>query len=155
MNAPSLKALLDHVRNQEDLKPVIDVHGNILKTFCNIALDRVLGLYGAPRLIDTKGQPLLANDMIDKMRAGNGWERVDSGTACPRASQGWLVVACQQEEGHGHVSPVYPIPEQYSPSWKKDVPMLSNVGEKNGILRASECFRTEPEYYSIKLSGIC
>jgi hypothetical protein len=40
---------------------------------------------------------------------------------------------------------------QHSGSWKKDVPLLSNVGKKNGVMRASQAFRVEPAYYSTTL----
>jgi len=86
------------------------------------------------------------------MRARNDrWTAVDGDVACARASQGVLVVACQQASGKGHVAPVYPVPMQYSPSWGKSVPVLSNVGKLNDLLRASQAFRTEPEYFSVKI----
>ena len=146
MNGEQLKEVLDSVRGQKDLVP----HDGI--TFCNVALDRILGLCGIPRIINPlAGQPHMANSMIDYMRASTKWQAVNGDVACARASQGVLVVACQQEDGHGHVSPVYPVPMQFSGSWGKDVPMLSNVGKRNGVLRASQCFHDEPLYFSQKI----
>ena len=144
-----LKEILDAVRTQEDLKPVEG------KTFCNIALDRVLGLCGIPRLVNRlNGLPLMANDMIDAMRnSPTRWEEVTGEVAVARALKGVLVVAAQQKERHGHVAPVYPLPPSFSPSWGKDAPILSNVGVRNEVMRASMCFRTEPLYFSSKIYG--
>ena len=147
MTAQHLREILDTVRQQRDLIP----HDGI--TFCNIALDRILGLCGIPRMTNRlTQQPLMANDMIDCMaHSPSLWEKVNGDTACARASQGVVVVACQQEEGHGHVAVCYPIPESFSASWGKHVPMLNNIGKRNDVLRSSQCFRTEPDYYSQKI----
>ena len=160
MNAVDLKSVLDTVRQQEDLKPVVDAEGHVLKTFCNIGLDRILGLYGTPRMANKlNGQPLCANDMVDYMRnSATAWTEVTGEVACARASQGILVVAAQgNDSGHGHVAAVYPAPAEHSGSWGKDVPMLNNIGrpnkkgEANQVWKASLCFRTEPKYYSVRI----
>lgn len=153
MTAPQLKEILDAVREQEDLRPQVDEEGHVLRTFCNIGLDRILGLCGIPRLINKVSmQPLCANDMCDYMRNSyTRWTKVTGEVACARASQGILVVACQKGNIHGHLCCIYPAPMQHSGSWGKDVPMASNIGKENGILRVSQCFKTEPDYYSIKI----
>ena len=152
MTASRLKEIMDTVRQQSDLKPVVDAQGRVLTTFCNIGLDRVLGLCGIPRMVDAVGQPLMANAMIDSMRANSDrWTPVSGDVACARASQGLLVVACQQEAGHGHVCPVYPAAMQMSGSYGKDVPMVSNIGRTVGVMRVSQAFKTEPEYYASKI----
>lgn len=155
MDAMRLKEILDAVRIQPDLRPELDDDGHVVRTFCNIGLDRILGLYGAPRMVNKlNGEPLCANDMVAYMRGSNRWEKVDGGAAVARASQGVLVVAAQAAEGHGHVVAVYPAPAQHSGSWGKDVPMLNNIGRPfkdgsvNMVAKASLCFRTEPEYFS-------
>lgn len=147
MQPTELKAILDAVRAQPDLAPRDG------KTFCNIALDRILGLYGATRLTDAAGHVLCANDMVDRMRASlRLWTPVSGEVATARASVGTLVVAAQGNPcGHGHVAPVYPAGMEKSGSWGKFVPVLSNVGVKNAILRASQCFAKEPLYYSVHL----
>ena len=145
MTVLELKTILDTVRVQPDLAPR---NG---ETFCNIALDRVLTLAKLPRMVDEKGQPLMANDMCDFMHDNpSQWEPVNGDAATARASQGMLVVACQQEAGHGHVCPVYPASQQLSGSWGKTVPMVSNVGKTVGVMRVSQAFRTEPDYYAYK-----
>jgi|GEM_PF-3129952 len=171
MTATQLKSILDTVRQQKDLRPQVDAEGHVLRTFCNLGLDRILGLYGAPRMVNRlNSQPLMANDMIDFMRSSTRWERVDGSVACARASQGVLVVAAKGSDtanGHGHVAAVYPAPAEMSGSWGKEVPMLNNIGRpfkpkppfseedlKNRVLKASQCFRTEPEYFSIKIQGV-
>jgi hypothetical protein len=51
---------------------------------------------------------------------------------------------------HGHVAVVYPAPMQRSGSWNKTVPMLANIGKKNGLMRASQAFPLEPDYFVLK-----
>ena len=145
MEIIKFRDILDAVRNAPDLAP----HDGM--TFCNVALDRVLGLCGIPRIVTSKGEPMLANDMIDFIENSPDWKKVDGQVACARASQGILVVACQCEVLHGHVCPVYPSPMGYSASWQKEVPIVSNVGKTVGVMRASQAFRTEPDYYGVKI----
>ena len=147
-----LAEVLDAVRIQPDLISKVDDLGHVT-TFCNIALDRVMGLMGIPRMVNKlNGQPLCANDMCDYMRdSPSRFTKVTGDESCARASQGILVIACQKEAGHGHVVPIYPRPMEYSGSWAKNVPMASNVGKTVGIMRMSQVFKTEPEYYSIKI----
>jgi hypothetical protein len=142
-----LKTALDHVRSHEDLEPK---NG---KTYCNIAVHRTLGLLGVPQMINKlTGQPLLANDMCDCLRnSPSRWVKVDGDVATARTVKGMLVLACQRLDGHGHIACVYPLPAEYSGSWGKWVPMLNNIGKKNGIMRSSQCFKTEPDYYAYKL----
>jgi len=153
MNGQRLKEILDIVRVQPDLIPVYDDKGKLVRSYCNIALDRVMGIMGVPRIMNPiNGQPLLANYMIDHMEAHDEqYTKVSGDVACARASMGILVIACQCELMHGHVAPVYPATMQYSGSWKKDVPMVSNVGKKNEVMKASQAFRVEPDYYSCKI----
>lgn len=152
MNAVRLKEILDAVRSQADLAPLKDADGHVVRTYCNVALDRILGLCGVPRMVNKlNGSPLCANDMAEFMaNSPTIWKEVTGDAACARASQGILVVAAQRnDDGHGHVACVYPSPEEYSGSWGKGVPVLNNIGRENGVMRASKCFRTEPKYYSV------
>lgn len=160
MDAVRLKEILDAVRKQPDLMPVVDKDGHVVRTFCNVALDRILGLCGVPRMVNKlNGQPLCANDMVEYMQNSTTvWSEVNGDVACARASQGILVVAAQHSDtanGHGHVAAVYPAPQEHSGSWGKDVPMLNNIGrpnkkgEANQVWKASLCFRTEPKYFSV------
>ena len=153
MDVIRYKEILDAVREQPDLAPVIDTNsGAVIRTYCNVALDRVMGLMGVVRMIYPNGQPMMANDMCQFMKNNpDRFTQVAGEIAVARAHQGILVIACQEEEGHGHVAPVLPMGMQISGSWGKEVPMLSNVGKINGVLRASQCFKTEPEYFSIKI----
>ena len=153
MTGQRLKEILDTVRVQPDLAPVLDDAGKAIRTYCNVALDRVMGIMAIPRMVNPlNGQPLLANDMIDIMESSpERFTKVSADIAVARAAQGVLVVACQCEQMHGHVAPVYPTQMAWSASWMKQVPVLSNVGQRNDVLRASQCFRTEPDYYSVKI----
>ncbi len=146
MNKINLTTILDTVRNQKDLTPKAG------QTFCNVGLDRIMALLGLPRFTSPiNGQPILANDMIEVLENSSDYEKVAGFVACARAMKGVFVVACQCEAMHGHVAAVYPAAMEYSGSWKKEVPMLNNIGKQNGVLRASQCFRIEPDYYSRKL----
>lgn len=89
---------------------------------------------------------LLANSIITLM--GIHWREVDGAEAARLAAQDVLVVAGQKEQPHGHVAVVFPDPMQKSGSWGKDVPMLANVGKINGVMRASQAFKTEPTYFT-------
>jgi len=51
---------------------------------------------------------------------------------------------------HGHVAVVYPAPVQRSGSWNKMVPMLANIGKTNGLMRTSQAFPVEPDYFVLK-----
>ena len=153
MTSEHLKQILDTVRKQPDLQPVKNDEGEVVKTFCNIGLDRILKLCDKPRMINrVSGQPLMANDMIECMEHSPSlWSEVNGEVACARASQGVLVVACQKADGHGHVCCVYPMTEEFSSSWGKPVPMVSNIGKTVGVMRVSQAFRTEPKYYSVHI----
>lgn len=146
MDVIEFTKILDNVRNSEDLKP----HDGV--TYCNIAINRILKLYGiAPLIYKNNQQPLMANAMCDYLRdSGTTWLKIDGDAACARANRGLLVLACQRGEAHGHIAAVYPLPASYSPSWAKYVPMLNNIGRKNAIMRCSQCFRTEPDYYAYR-----
>ena len=165
MNANEYKQILDAVRVLPELAPVMNppldyVHGTVVRTFCNFNLDHVMLLYGVKRFINPlTREPHMANDMIITMESSpKQWEKVNGDVACARASQGILVVACQREDNHGHVAPIYPASMEMSGSWGKNVPMLSNVGrpnskgEFNQVWRASQCFKTEPDYYSLVIA---
>ena len=151
MDVIKFKAALDTVREDKDLAPKIDDDGTVLETFCNIGLDRIMALIpGMPRMLNKlNNRPFCANDMCECMaNSPSRYAEVTGEVACARAAQGILVIACQQEAGHGHVAAVYPAPMAWSASWAKQVPVLNNIGKINGVLRASQCFRTEPKYYS-------
>ena len=140
MTKERLKEILDHVRGQGDLVAKNGI------TYCNIALNRVLGFCDMDKLMAKSGEPMLANDMCDHFRDSSDWQKIDGYSATSRAMQGILVIACQKGPRHGHVAPVYPSPMEYSASWQKEVPILSNVGKDNVLQRASKCFQTEPTH---------
>ena len=144
MTKDRLKQILDYVRGQGDLVAKNGI------TYCNIALNRILGFCEIDKLM-TGTRPMLANEMCDNFRDSGEWQKIDGYSATSRAMQGILVIACQKGVTHGHVAAVYPSPMEFSPSWGKEVPILNNIGKENIVQRASKCFRTEPDYYSLKL----
>lgn len=121
-------------------------------TFCNMAVRKILEGVGIDLFFsDELNRVMLANEMIDYMEASRSkFAKLEDGTdAASEASQGIIVIACEKGSSHGHVSVVCPIGMEQSWSWGKLVPMLANVGKKNGILRASQCFQEEPTYYCV------
>lgn len=123
------------------------------ETYCNLALRKAMDGVELDLFYDEKKKRvMMANEMIDYMEATpSRFGRIHDGTdAFEWAKAGLIVLACNKGEKHGHIALVYPAEEmQHSASWGKLVPMLANVGKRNGIMRASLCFQEEPKYYCI------
>lgn len=140
MNTDQLRDVCEKLVMDPGLKP---------ETFCNVAVQRVAHYYGC---FDLDG--LMANSMILFMRRSPHFLIVQGEDAHEYAATGKLAIAAHEYDGHGHVAAVYPSDAMfYSPSWKKAVPFLANVGISNGIKPASECFPVsmgEPIYFVYK-----
>jgi len=122
------------------------------ETYCNLAVRKILGGIGLDLFYhEAKKRAMLANEMIDYMEGQRAkFAKLDDGTdAFLEAKQGIVVIACERGSSHGHVAVVCPDPMALSGSWGKMVPMLANVGKKNGVMRASLCFQEEPTYYCV------
>ena len=115
--------------------------GEIITTYCNVAVRRIAVEMGYTGFASS----MTANDMIAHMR--QHWLRTTAEDARTQACAGKLAIAAQTGTQHGHVAVIYPDVMGYSESWKKLVPMIANVGKTNGILRTSQAFMTEPDYY--------
>ena len=145
-DAQKLKKICDLVVNASEFKPVGDV------TKCNLAVRKILEGMGVDLFFDKKlKRVLLANEMIDFIIAHPAMfaRYSDTDSAISDAREGYVIMACQKGQFHGHVAILYPVGSELSDSWRKMVPMLANVGKENKVMRASKCFRTEPEYYCI------
>lgn len=145
-DAQKLKKICDLVVNASEFKP----SGGVTK--CNLAVRKILEGMGIDLFFDKKSKRvLLANEMItfigDHPAMFARYSDTDSAIADARG--GYVIMACQRGQFHGHVAILYPKGSEHSASWGKMVPMLANVGKENKVMRASECFRTEPDYYCI------
>jgi hypothetical protein len=112
-------------------------------TFCNYAVADT----GTKLGIHTFSRSQTANDMY--AYAKSTLRKLTGEQAAELAKEGRWVVAAQNAVGHGHINSVYPADMQHSNSWGHDVPMAANVGHKNGIMKESQSFHTEPEYYLV------
>lgn len=129
---------------EKSLQPEFKKDGSILQTHCNHFVQRVCS-----QIIDYhEFEGLFANQIYLKMEEKKEWTPCGDADAVHFSQNGKLSIAAQENKnGHGHIAVISSEPMQKSGSWKKDVPMLWNVGHKNGLLRTSQCFLTEPEYF--------
>lgn len=110
------------------------------KTYCNRSSNFIAQAFGYYFRMDA-----LANDMIRAMENDSRWREDSLDRAHMAAMRGGLAFLCLEEQPHGHLCSVAPLPKQDSGSWGKPVLMVANVGLKNGILRSSEVFKAEDQ----------
>lgn len=122
-------------------------------THCNQAARIAAQAMGCHEFDD---ESLLADDMIKIMDSNisGKWEPVDGLDAAVFATSGGLAFAAMSSkdlgEDHGHISVIYPGGLDFSPSLNKGVPLVANVGKRNGVMKVSEAFpvgKGEPEYW--------
>lgn len=121
------------------------VDGNVVETYCNFGLNEYAQSFGYDGF---KG--LTANEIFDKAEADKAFTKDTAERAVDHAKCGGFAFAAKQYTGHGHVAAIYPGPMVYSGSWKKFVPLLANIGKKNGIMATSLAFTvtgSEPTYF--------
>lgn len=116
------------------------------KTYCNLAFMEVAAEMGCDVF-----RGMMANQIIDYVSKAKDWRRVTGEEAHEHARRGGLGVASRKGRPHGHVAAVFPGERMlFSGSLNKYVPLVANVGKKNGIMKASEAFPVkegEPDYY--------
>lgn len=134
MTREQLQTLCESVVADQSLQPKDG------KTFCNIGLHRIAKEFG---VVYFAGK--LANDICDILE--KTWTLVDGTRANEHANSGKLAIAGLKAKPHGHVAVVFPGAMVYSGKWKKECPVLANVGVRNAISGANYCFPTEPQYY--------
>ncbi len=111
-------------------------------TFCNEGLQHVARAVGCE---DLNG--LMADQELVRVSLLPDWREDTWARAVAHAQAGGLAfIGWNNPNGHGHVASVAPRPMQVSPSWGVPVPVLANVGEKNGYLLLSACFREALEH---------
>ncbi len=141
--AAAIKEACEAVVADPQLKPLMDEHGNAIKTFCNIAVVRVCVAAG---YVGFEGK--LANDIYQHCVSAKEWSPVTASQAAIAAQQGVLTIAAQPGKPHGHVAVVFPQGGLvYSGKWQTDAPIIANVGAKNGLMGANWAFATQPAYF--------
>lgn len=141
MTAEQLRSILEEVIHDPKFQPRDGT------TFCNLAVQKVCNAFD---IYDFDG--MIANEMIDALEKNmlKGWRPCGGEKASEHALIGGLAIAGKRGGDHGHVAVVWPGSMDYSPNYGKMVPMLANVGEKNGIISMSWAFaskRGEPGYW--------
>jgi hypothetical protein len=107
------------------------------KTYCSRATDYICQGFGHFFAHDS-----LANGMIISMENSPSWRlETDLDRVAGLAMGGVLVVLGLKEDPHGHVCVVYPALDQMSGTWGSPVPLVANVGQKNGVLKLSQVFK--------------
>lgn len=113
------------------------------KTKCNLAVAEVALLYSGVK--EFRG--LLANQIYDLISGDSRWLVINGLSAQLNAMKGHLCLAAQKGEVHGHVAVILPRPMVYSSKWKAYVPMVANVGVRNGAMGCNFAFAREPHYF--------
>jgi hypothetical protein len=149
--ANRLKRICDEAVIHKDFLPhVMILHGNTW-TFCNKAANYIAWRFASYLDFELK----LANDIITLMEERPEWVKVERGIwASEYARSGGLAFAVQRAKNHGHIAAIYPTKDGYSAKWHKRTPYVANVGRKNGVMRCSEAFKIEPEYYVFKKENV-
>lgn len=146
-----LKAVMDNIRNDPALAPIKTQYG--LTTFCNLNAYRIAQALGFNIFHNYDAdRPMLANEMIYFMdiKPEVFSKFSDHALAHNLVNKGYLIFAAQKGEIHGHIAPVYPYNYMLiSGKWRCQVPYISNVGERNGVIGVNWAFAKEPNYYII------
>jgi len=121
-------------------------------TWCNYATHAILAELGFADMVwdRAKGQPLMANFMIDAL--STACREVTFDEAFTKANKGALIVAGLKMPGHGHVAVVYPFPARFTSSkWgRADIPCVANIGVLNGVMPLNWAFGTLPRLWLVK-----
>lgn len=108
------------------------------ETFCNRGLAYIAGEMGETMLKSDQ----YANTQI-RLISDNWLEEVEEERVTAHALAGGLAVACLPSHPHGHVAVVYPSEMEWSGTWGRKVPVIANVGKRNGVMKLSGAFRKE------------
>lgn len=126
-NLPKLiDALIDVYLNEKYL-PVY-VEGRYV-TYCNMALHDIMKRFGYDKFKDR-----LANDIIDIIKnSPEYWLDYRPFPNKEQLNSGYLIVACEKIDPHGHVVVLRPGEFVYSNKWDMYVPKCLNIGKTNFI----------------------
>lgn len=147
MDLKTIKIFLQAMTQAPDFQPGEGV------THCNQAARKAAQFFGCHEFDDPA---MLADDMISTMEsnASGKWQVNDGPRAVLQALNCGLAFAAMTSkelgEAHGHIAVIAPLTPQYSGSLGRDVPMIANVGARNGMIKVSEAFpvaKGEPRYF--------
>ena len=94
---------------------------------------------------------MLANEMVNTMRASLEWAIIKVEDAQGYANEGRLVIAGQQNEPHGHVVIIRPGVADHSAKWGVLSPKVVNIGADNFLDKGlAWVFRDKPEVFLYK-----
>lgn len=139
----SLRDLCDSVISDPALRPDQPEPG---MTHCNSAVYKICFPYGYDFYDKTTKDLMMANDIFAWLKSN--WQQIDGDSANAVANKGSIAIAAQQGNPHGHVAVLYPGAMVYSSKWKKECPVLANVGERNAVMGANWAFAKEPFYFT-------
>lgn len=143
---------MDSVRTDTNLTPVKTQSGGLI-TYCNLNVYRVVQALGLNLFYNFDAdRPMLANEMVTYMDIfPQRFSRFQNHViAHELVNKGFLILAGQKEELHGHITPLYPSAGmKTSGKWRTQVPYVSNVGERNEIMGLNFAFADLPDYYII------
>lgn len=130
-----IKDVLDQALANPDFKPYQGV------THCNEAIQFIAKEFGCDEFTG-----MLADDIYETIVTNKSkkWDKVDSADASIWALSNGLAVAALPSyrlgEAHGHIVAVAPLPQEYSNTFRTEVPMVANLGKSVGYMRTSEAF---------------
>jgi hypothetical protein len=114
-------------------------------TYCNQAVQDIAEKLGYKGFTPTMN----ANAMIQHMASSPDFMEIHMEIAQRMANSGELVIACQEDNPHGHVVVVRPGCEVFSSKWQKSVPKVVNIGAKNMIGQGLNwVFPSVPRFYT-------
>jgi len=122
-----------------------DINGDGHKqTKCNFGVQQIceaIGYYGF------KGKT--ANQIYSLLIVDSGWIRSRAAVCMDKLKKGKAIaIAAYEDEPHGHVAMMYPGDFGESGKWEsQDVPLVANIGKKNGVMFANYAFGQEPAYF--------
>ena len=122
-------------------------------TYCNMATFDILERFGLQRNFWDKEEKriMLANEMCEVLDK----TYIHIGCDCDKfpelINSNFLMIASwKNDNGHGHIAPIYPSRTRvFSNKWKKNVPLVGNVGYENGVMGLNWAFPEEPKIYII------
>ena len=120
------------------------------ETYCNIGFWLMMKLLGhsIPFTNQAQNSPLLANEIIDILE--KNYKKIDMDYCLNNVLSGNIFVCGLKAKEHGHIAVIYPmISPVISKKFKKEVPLVANIGKTNGIMGMNWAFREMPNFYEI------
>ena len=144
------KALMDARTKLMDLCDSVLIDPDLIprdgKTYCNTAAYKICFNYGYDLYDPNRKDLMMANEIEAWVRSN--WAKITGLKANRLANEGKIAMAAQKGTPHGHIAIIYPGAMVYSGKWAKEVPVVANVGARNGVMGCNYAFKTEPAYYT-------